>query len=67
MMMNCQQATRLLSDALDRELTIKEKAALTVHTSMCSGCRHFGKQMGTIRQISKQFVNGDSPDKNQDS
>lgn len=66
MMMNCHQATRLLSDALDRELTIKEKAALTIHTSMCSGCRHFGKQMGTIRQISKQFTNGDSNNVNRE-
>jgi predicted anti-sigma-YlaC factor YlaD len=57
-MMNCQQTTRLLSDALERELSIKERTSLKVHTMMCSGCRNFGKQMGTLRGLTHEFVKG---------
>lgn len=65
-MMNCKQATRLLSDAQERELTFTEKATLTIHTAMCSGCRNFGKQMGLIRGISKEYVYADKDQGKQD-
>ncbi|HCZ9271442.1 MULTISPECIES: zf-HC2 domain-containing protein [unclassified Vibrio] len=65
-MMNCKQATRLLSESLDRPLSMKEKATLAMHTSMCSGCRNFGKQMGTIRQMSKQFAHEEHNDSTPD-
>lgn len=65
-MMNCKQATRLLSDAQERELTFTEKAGLTMHTAMCSGCRNFGKQMGLIRSISKEYVHADKEQGRQD-
>ncbi|MFQ6370575.1 zf-HC2 domain-containing protein [Shewanella sp. YIC-542] len=58
-MMNCKQATRLLSDAQERPLSLKEKMALSVHTTLCSACRHFGKQMGVIRHLSRQFAQGE--------
>lgn len=65
-MMNCKQATRLLSDAQERELTFTGKAALTMHTAMCSGCRNFGKQMGLIRSISKEYVHAEKDQAKQD-
>ena len=58
-MMNCKQATRLLSDAQERKLTLKEKTALTLHTAMCSGCRNFGKQMESLRNFSRGYMRGD--------
>jgi len=61
-MMNCKQATRLLSEAQERQLSLKEKATLRMHTAMCSGCRNFGKQMGIIRSLTHQFVQGDMTD-----
>lgn len=56
--MNCQQATHLLSDAQERELPIKDRAALKFHVTMCSGCRNFGKQMETLRDIAKTYAKG---------
>ncbi|UUO23733.1 zf-HC2 domain-containing protein [Colwellia sp. M166] len=65
-MMNCKQATRLLSDAQERKLTLKEKTTLTMHTAMCSACRNFGKQMESIRHISLDYVRGNnSKDENE--
>lgn len=55
-MINCQHATRLLSDAQERELSLKDRASLKFHVMMCSGCRNFGKQMGTLRDIAHNYT-----------
>ncbi len=61
-MMNCQQATRLLSDAQERELSLKDRAALKFHVMMCSGCRNFGKQMDTLSDIAHNYAKGSDSD-----
>jgi hypothetical protein len=55
-MMNCEQATRLLSEAQERPLGASERTFLRMHTWICSGCRHFGGQLGFIRQAMKGFA-----------
>jgi len=55
-MMNCKQATQLLSQAQDRKLKLAENVSLKVHTSMCKGCRNFGTQMQQLSRLSNQFV-----------
>jgi predicted anti-sigma-YlaC factor YlaD len=57
-MMNCKQATRLMSDAQESSLSLKDRAALRLHISMCSGCRNFGKQMGMLREITQAYAKG---------
>jgi len=57
-MMNCQQATRLLSDAQERKLSLKERTVLKMHVMMCSGCRNFGEQMGVLRNIAHTYAKG---------
>jgi predicted anti-sigma-YlaC factor YlaD len=54
--MNCEQATRLMSDAEDRPLTLSEKAALRLHLMMCVGCRRFSSQVGVLRQAMQQWT-----------
>lgn len=61
-MMNCKQATRLLSDSQERQLSLKEKTVLAMHTAMCSGCRNFAKHLGVIRNISQHYVKDDESD-----
>lgn len=48
-MMNCKEATALLSRALDEPLTRRERVSLTLHTAMCSACRQTGQQFAQIR------------------
>jgi len=55
-MIKCKQATQMLSEKLDRPLSAKEKMSLAVHTAICPPCRLFGKQMETIREISKSYT-----------
>lgn len=66
-MMNCKQTTRLLSDAQERELTLKERIAVKLHISMCSGCRNFGSQMPSLRQIARAYAKSDTGDARQSS
>lgn len=56
--MNCRKATRLLSEAQDRELTFTERSALKIHTLICSGCRNFGRQVHSLRRISRAYTRG---------
>ena len=56
--MNCRQATRLLSDAQERELSLMDRAALKIHVLMCSGCRNFSHQMGTLRNMIRTYAKG---------
>lgn len=57
-MLNCHEATRLMSEAQERKLSLKEKSALEVHRMMCSGCRNFGKQMQVLHEIAHAYVQG---------
>ncbi len=57
-MLNCQQVTRLYSESLERTPTLQERMSLKMHVMMCSGCRNFGKQMHTLRQVARAFAKG---------
>lgn len=67
-MMNCHQATRLMSEARERRLTLSEKIALGFHKSMCAGCKRFDGQLGFISEASRRYTRrGGSPDESPDS
>lgn len=55
-MMNCEQATRLISEGQDRELGAGERTRLRLHTWLCTGCRQFKGQVGFIRQAMTGFA-----------
>jgi predicted anti-sigma-YlaC factor YlaD len=58
-MMNCREATRLMSEGLDRKLTLTETAELRIHTLICSGCRNFDRQMLSLRQLMRGYARSD--------
>jgi len=47
---NCRQATRLMLQERDRELTSTERAALQFHLGICTACRKFQNQAELMRQ-----------------
>lgn len=55
-MMNCKDATHLMSEALDRPLGRGERLRLRVHLLFCSGCRAFRQQMGFLRLATRRFL-----------
>ena len=48
-MLNCHNATRLMSEAQERKLAVSEVMSLKFHRMMCQGCNNFGKQMVGLR------------------
>lgn len=57
-MLNCQEVTRLYSESQERTLNLQERISLKMHVMMCSGCRNFGKQMHTLRQVARAYAEG---------
>jgi hypothetical protein len=53
-MMSCRQATELLSQALERRLTIGERLRLRVHLVVCVGCRVTGEQFRFLREAMRR-------------
>jgi Putative zinc-finger len=50
MLLNCKEATRLVSQGLDRRLGLVERLALRVHLLVCDGCTNFAKQAAFLRK-----------------
>ena len=57
-MLSCQEATRLMSEKLDRKLALVEVMNLRFHLMMCKGCRHFDDQMLCLRQLTRAYAKG---------
>lgn len=57
-MLNCHDATRLLSEAQDQPTRLRDRVALKLHLSMCSACRNFGEQVSFLRRVSRAYVAG---------
>ncbi|MBN3831132.1 zf-HC2 domain-containing protein [Burkholderia sp. Ac-20344] len=59
----CTDVTRLLSDALDRHLTLHERLQVRVHLPACSGCRAYREQIALLRTAAKAAAGrGPAPD-----
>jgi hypothetical protein len=48
--LSCREASRLISESLDRDLTRRERWALRIHTCLCHACRRFSRQTQVIRE-----------------
>jgi predicted anti-sigma-YlaC factor YlaD len=50
MMLSCKEASRLLSQGLDRKLGFGERVMLRVHLGICDGCTNFRDQVAFLRK-----------------
>jgi hypothetical protein len=57
-MLSCNEVTRELSRSQEERLGLKERMALRLHLSMCSGCRNFRKQLDVLRSAMRTFAAG---------
>lgn len=55
-MMNCEQATRLMSDGRERDLSFRERAAIRMHTLLCDGCNNFNVQVKDLGHIARRYA-----------
>jgi hypothetical protein len=56
-MLNCNQTTQLVSQSLDRRLTLSERFALQLHLMLCKFCKRFSQQIQIMRVNMKTLMN----------
>lgn len=56
-MLNCRDATQVMSQSLDRKLTFGERMALRVHLTMCAPCRNCREQLMILREAARRYAN----------
>jgi hypothetical protein len=55
-MLSCKKASQLISQSLDRKLTMRERFALKLHLFICSKCARFNQQLQTLRLAIQQWL-----------
>jgi hypothetical protein len=54
-MISCREATRLISESLDRRLTLRERISLRVHLFVCKICTRYRQQVLFIRETLRLY------------
>jgi hypothetical protein len=52
--LNCREAARLQSEALDKKLSFSRRVGLRLHLLICKWCRRYGKQIRFLRSAAEQ-------------
>jgi Putative zinc-finger len=55
-MLDCKQTSQLISQSLDRNLTLRERFALRLHLFVCKYCKQFSQHLQTLRVALKQMT-----------
>ncbi|OGA01190.1 MAG: hypothetical protein A3I00_01235, partial [Betaproteobacteria bacterium RIFCSPLOWO2_02_FULL_64_12] len=53
--LSCREASRLLSQAMDRDLKLTERVALRLHMAICIACTRFSAQMQFLRRAMNRY------------
>lgn len=64
-MPTCKEVHRLVSEGLDRELSLVERTRMRLHLLVCTACTNFNGQMTTLRKAMRQMPVQDEFDKNE--
>lgn len=51
MMLNCKDATRLISEGLDHRLSIWQRINLRLHVMMCKACNAYKRQIEGLQRV----------------
>ena len=55
-MLSCKQSSQLISQSLDRPLTMRERVALKLHLFVCKYCKRFSQHMQCLRVAIKKMT-----------
>lgn len=58
---SCKEITRLVSEGLDRDLSLWERVRIRFHLMMCAGCTNFARQIRMIRGMTRALVEKSLP------
>ena len=62
MRLTCREASRLLSQGLDRRLTLGQRAQLKLHLVACDACTRVRSQFEFLRRALSAYSKGDTPE-----
>jgi hypothetical protein len=51
----CPEVIRILSEGMDKKLSLATRIKLRVHFLMCSFCERYMKQLKYMRQVAREF------------
>jgi hypothetical protein len=54
-MLSCKDATRRMSEAEDRELSLAERLELGMHLALCKGCRNYQQHLHVLREACRGY------------
>jgi len=63
MRITCKEASRLISEGLDRDLGVGERAKLRLHLALCVACERVNKQLNFMRRALRQYPGPDEETK----
>lgn len=52
-MFSCRKASRLMSLAMDHELSFMQRLTLRAHLGMCDGCNVLTRQFDVLRKVAR--------------
>lgn len=55
-MRSCREISALVSQALDRDLSLRERVAVALHLLLCSHCQKFKRQMLFMRKAAGRYT-----------
>jgi predicted anti-sigma-YlaC factor YlaD len=59
MMLTCKEAARLISEGLDRDLAVADRARLRVHLALCTACTRVTRQFDFLRRAARAYPGPD--------
>jgi len=59
--LSCKEASRLISEGMDRRLSVTERITLCLHLGICDACTRFTSQVQFLRRALKVFPGPDDP------
>ncbi len=62
LMLNCKEASELISEALEHRLPLGRRILLKMHLAMCTACANVGRQLKGIQTLMFEYISsGKSP------
>lgn len=55
-MRSCRDISVLVSQGLDKKLSLSERVSTTLHLALCSRCRNFQKQSQFLRKTAQHYT-----------
>ncbi len=61
-MISCKEASRLMSEGLDKKLGFAQRAQLQLHLLMCTSCSRVKHQLAFLRRAAQRYPGPDEDD-----